>query len=158
MSQTSCLQERNCQQFCPFWSKVSNCNASPKQLPVCDTNAVRNLQWLKLRFILIKLTGPSRKSTTRFGQFTATVRRTARNKPSPKDPNDWFFSTQSSRLLTKHNVSTGGTEQNTTQRKTQYTSSQKIVGLILTCDRNRLSGQFVSKRLESPSWLHPNHW
>jgi len=35
-----------------------------------------------------------------------------------KDPNDRFFSPQSSRLLTKHNVSTRGTEQNAAQCET----------------------------------------
>jgi len=45
---------------------------------------MRNLWEMQLRCILIKLTGPSRKSTSRFWQFTTTVRRTACDKPSQR--------------------------------------------------------------------------
>jgi len=37
-SPTTRQQERNCQEFCLFWSKVSSYNVSPKQLPVHVTN------------------------------------------------------------------------------------------------------------------------
>jgi len=107
---------------------------------------IKNSWWIKLRCILIKIDRTLKKSIARFWQFTATTCRTAHNVPSPKGPNDRFFSLQSSMLSTKHNVGTRGTKWNAAQRNTECATSQKSAVLISTCDRNHLSGQFVSKR------------
>jgi len=66
------------------------------------------------------------KSTARFGQVATTIRRTAHNKPSQKDPNDRFFSPQSSRLSMLLIVGTRGTKWNAAQHGTQCATSQKI--------------------------------
>jgi len=73
---------------------------------------IRNLQEIELRCILIRNDRILTKLTAHFGQFAATARRTAHNKPSPKDPNCSFFSSQSSRLSPLLIVSTRGTKWN----------------------------------------------
>jgi len=111
----------------------------------------RNLKEIKLRNVLITNDQIPAKSTARFGQFTATIRRTAHNKPSQKDPNDRFFSPQSSRLSTLFIVSTRGTKWNATQHGTQCATSQKIAEGLSARDASRLSDQLMSERWESPS-------
>jgi len=88
---------------------------------------IRNVREIKLRYILIRNDRFLTKSTARFGQFTTTFCRTAHNKPSPKDPNDRFFSPQSSRLSTLLFVSTRNLPQPTALQQYQMLKEHQLI-------------------------------
>jgi len=106
---------------------------------------MKNSQEIKLRCILIQIDRTLKKSTARFGQFAATARSTAHDKPSPKDPNGRFFSSQSSRLSTQLDISTRGTKWNVTWHSTWCATSQKSAEGLSAYDMNHPSDELVSK-------------
>jgi len=121
------------------------------------TSQMRNSQEIELRHVLTKNDRILTKSTARFGQVSTTIHRTVHNKPSQKDPNDRFFSPQSSRFSTLLIVSTTGTKWNVAWHKTQCTTSRKIAEGLSANDASRLSDQLVSETWKLPSWLRSNH-
>jgi len=114
---------------------------------------IRNSQEIELRCILIKIWPGPQEINYSFWTICCIARRTAHDKPSPKDPNDPNDRFFSSRLSTLLNVSTRGTQWNATQHRT----SQKSAEGLSACDANRLPDELVSETWESPSWLRSNH-